>query len=97
MRNFRWAKLFVGRNFRHPTKNSSLSPDEKFRLSKVKVSLIEVHVNLTEKQVIYANHCYLVWQNFVGQNFCQFSKNASLLPEKVSPDKITTIAALRNH
>ena len=34
--------LFVGRNFRHETKNSSLSPDEKFRPIKVNVSLVEV-------------------------------------------------------
>ena len=45
-------KLFVGRNFRHQTKNSSLSIDEKFRPIKVKVSLNEVQVNLREKQVI---------------------------------------------
>ena len=29
-RNFRRAKLFIGRNFRHQAKNLSLSPDEKF-------------------------------------------------------------------
>ena len=37
--NFRRAKLFVGQN-------SSLLPDEKFRPIKVKVSLVEVQVNL---------------------------------------------------
>ena len=50
--NFRRAKLFIGRYFRHQTKNSSLSPDEKFRSIEVKVSLVEVQVNLGEKQVI---------------------------------------------
>ena len=34
------------------TKNSSLSPDEKFRPIRVKVSLNEVQVNLQGKQVI---------------------------------------------
>ena len=46
------AKLFVGLNFRQPT--------QKFRPIKVKVSLIEVQVNLTEKQVIYTNYDYSV-------------------------------------
>ena len=41
-----WAKLFVGRSFRHQMKNSSLSPDGKFRPIKVKVSLVEVQVNI---------------------------------------------------
>ena len=53
----------------HPTKHSSLSHDEKFCTLKAKVSLIEVQVNLTEKQVIYTNYNYPVGQNFVGQNF----------------------------
>ena len=46
------AKLFVGRNFRHQTENSSLSPDEKFRPIKTEVPLNEVQVNLRGKQVI---------------------------------------------
>ena len=51
-RNFRRAKLFVGRHFRHQTKNPSLSPDEKFRPREVKVSLVEVQVKLGGKEVI---------------------------------------------
>ena len=46
------AKLFVGRNFRHQTKNSSLSPDEKFRPIKAKLPFIDAQMNLREKQVI---------------------------------------------
>ena len=46
------GESFVGRNFRHLTKNSSLSPDEKFRPIKVKVSLVEVQMNLRWKKVI---------------------------------------------
>ena len=52
------GEIFVGRNyssgeiFRHQTKNSSLSPDEKFRPVKVKVSLVEVQMNLRGKKVI---------------------------------------------
>ena len=45
------GRNFVGRNFRHQTKNSSLSPYEKFGPTKVKVSLNEVQVNLRGKQV----------------------------------------------
>ena len=40
------GRNFVGRNFRHLSKNSSLSPDEKFRPIKAKVSQNEVQVNL---------------------------------------------------
>ena len=61
--------LYMENLWDHPTKNSSLSHDEKFRPLKAKVSLIEVQVNLTEKQVIYTNYNYPVGQNFVGQNF----------------------------
>ena len=43
---------FVGRNFRHQRKNSSLSPDKKFRTIKIKVSLNELQVNLRRKHVI---------------------------------------------
>ena len=46
------GKLFFRRNSRRQTKNSSLSPEEKFRLIEVKVSLIEVQMNLRGKQVI---------------------------------------------
>ena len=46
------GRNFVGRNFRHQTKISSLSPDEKFGPIKVKVSLSEVYVNLRGKQAI---------------------------------------------
>ena len=46
------GKIFFGRNFRHQTKSSSLSPYEKFRPRKVKVSLVEVQVNLRGKQAI---------------------------------------------
>ena len=88
----------------HPTKHSSLSHDEKFYTLKAKVSLIEVQVNLREKQVIYTNYNYLVGRNFAGQNFRRaklfvrrnfrhFSKNSSLSPDKVSPDKVYAIGA----
>ena len=40
------AKLFIGRNFGHQTKNSSLSPDEKFPPIKVKVTFVGVQVSL---------------------------------------------------
>ena len=46
------GKLFFRRNSRRQTKNSSLSPEEKFRPRKVKVSLVEVQVNLKGKQAI---------------------------------------------
>ena len=46
------TKQFVGRNFRHQTKNSPHSPDKKFRPIKVKVSLEKVQVNLRGKQDI---------------------------------------------
>ena len=46
------AKLFVGRNFRHQTKNLSPSTDWKFCPTKVKVSLVELQVNLKGKQFI---------------------------------------------
>ena len=36
-------------------KNSSLSPDKKFRPIRIKVSLIEVHMNLRGKKVIKTN------------------------------------------
>ena len=45
-RNFCRAKLFVGQNFFHRTKNSSLSPDKKFHPIKVKVSLVKIQMNL---------------------------------------------------
>ena len=63
------GELFVGRNFRHPTKKLSHSPDEKFRPKKIKVSFIKVQVNLTKKQVIYTNYDYFVGRNFVGRKF----------------------------
>ena len=46
------AKLFIGRNFGHQTKNSSLSPDEKFPPIKVKVTFVGVQVSLRGQQVI---------------------------------------------
>ena len=46
------AKLLSGETIRHQTKNSSLSPDEKFRPIKVKVSLVGVQMNLRGKKVI---------------------------------------------
>ena len=45
------AKLSLGKTIRW-AKFSSLSPDEKFRPIKAKVSYKEVQVNLREKQVI---------------------------------------------
>ena len=77
----------------HPTKHSSLSHDEKFCTLKAKVSLIEVQVNLTEKQsftqiVIILLGETLPGKIFVGRNFYHFSKNLSLLPDKISPYKV---------
>ena len=87
--NFSRAKLFGGRNFRYQTKNSSLSPNENFRPIKVKVSLVELQVNLKGQQVVQIKCDYLVWRNFVGRNFRHFSKNLSLSPnEKFRPIKL---------
>ena len=66
------AKLFVGRNVRHQTKNSSLSPGETFCQIKVKLFLVEVQVNLRGYQVIETNYDFLVGRNFVGRNFRHF-------------------------
>ena len=80
---------------RHKSNSSLLSPDEKFRAIKVKVSLVE-----PKKETIHLdNYDYLVGRNFdgrnfrwatlsVGRNFRHFSKNSSLSPDKVSPDKV---------
>ena len=50
-RNFRRTELFVGQNFRHQTKNLSLSPDEKFCPIKVNVSIVKAQVSPRGKQV----------------------------------------------
>ena len=44
--NFNRAKLFLGRNVRHQTKNLSLSPDKKSPPIKVKGNLVKVQVSL---------------------------------------------------
>ena len=46
------GRNFVGQNFRHQMKNSSLMPDEKFHPIKVKVTINEAQMNLPGKQVI---------------------------------------------
>ena len=46
------GEIFGGQNFRHQTKKSSLSPREKSRPIKVKVSLVEAQVKLRGKKVI---------------------------------------------
>ena len=83
------AKLFVWQNFRHKTKNSSLSPNEIFRPIKVKVFLNELQVNLRDKQVISKNFDHLIGRNFVGRNLRHQTKNLSHSPdEKFRPIKV---------
>ena len=75
-------------------------PDEKFRPIKVKESLVEVQIKLGVKKVIWTNFDYLIGRNFVERhfrraklfvrrNFRNFSKNSSLSPDIVSPDKVS--------
>ena len=53
----------------HCSKNLSLSPEEKFHPIKMKVSFVEVQMNLGGKKVIWKNFDYLTERNIVGRNF----------------------------
>ena len=67
-----FAKLFVGQNFRHQTRNLLLSPDEKFRPIKVKVSLIEVQMNLRGRVTSHSDKIMMIissGENFSGEIF----------------------------
>ena len=75
------GEIFVGRNFRYQTKNSSLSPDEKFRPIKVNVSIVKAQVSPRGKQVNWTKLGLSCWAKFLSGkiirrvNFCHFSKN----------------------